>query len=75
MIMSDEKADKMNILSKSIDDIENRIREQYTTLLDIDVILSDDPLIPSTKEMIDKIVLQELNKELNKRFKEILHGE
>ena len=72
--IDNKKTDKMQTLVKSIGDRRKRIKEQHLNILDIDVMLSDDPLIPTTEEMLDKYVEQELLKEIKKEFKVILSG-
>ena len=68
------KTDKMQNLLKSIEDRRNRIKEQHLNILEIDAILSDDPLIPTAEEMLNKYVEQELVKDIKKEFKVILYG-
>ena len=72
--IDNKKNDKINNLSKSINDRRKRIKEQHSSILELDVMLSDDPLIPTTEEMLDKYVEQELLKEVKKVFGEIIDG-
>ena len=72
--IDNKKTDKMQNLLKSIEDRRNRIKEQHLNILEIDAMLSDDPLIPTAEEMLDKYVEQELLKEIKKEFKVILNG-
>lgn len=72
--IDNKKTDKINNLSKSINDRRKRIKEQHSSILELDVMLSDDPLIPTTEEMLDKYVEQELLKEVKKVFGEIIDG-
>ena len=72
--IDNKKADKVQVLALSMDDRRKRIKEQHLSILDIDVNLSDSPLIPTTEEMLNRYVEQELLKEIKKEFKVIISG-
>ena len=72
--IDDKMADKIQALSKSEKDRRLRIKEQHLSILELDVYLSDEPLIPTTKEMLNEYVEQELLKEIKKEFMVIISG-
>lgn len=70
--ITDDNTHKALSLIVSVDDRRNRIREQHLSILEIDVNLSDSPLIPTTEEMLDRYVEQELLKELKAEMKKVI---
>ena len=70
--ITDDNTQKALSLLISVDDRRDRIREQHLSILEIDVNLSDSPLIPTTEEMLDRYVEQELLKELKAEMKKVI---
>ena len=70
---ADKKADELLMLSASINDIKNRIKEQHKQILEIDVLLSDEPLIPTTEEMLEEYAHQEAIKEVFNKIGGIIY--
>ena len=69
----DAKADELSMLVASINDIVLRIKEQHRQILEIDVLLSDEPLIPTTEEMLDEYAHQEAQKEIIEKLGGIIY--
>lgn len=68
-----KKADELLSLKASITDIKNRIMEQHKQILEIDVLLSDAPLIPTPKEMLEEYAYQEAFKEVMSKLGGIIY--
>ena len=71
---NEKTVNKLQDLSNTVNERRKRIKEQYTSLLEMDVMLSDDPLVPTTEEMIDAYVEQELMRELKEEYGVIVRG-
>jgi len=71
---NEKTVNKLQDLSNTVNERRSRIKEQYISLLEIDVMLSDDPLVPTTEEMIDAYVEQELMRELKEEYGVIVRG-
>jgi hypothetical protein len=72
--IDNKMTDKVLDLYNSIGNRRNRIKEQHSNILEIDVMLSDDPLVPTTEEMLNKYVEQELLIEIKREFGVIVSG-
>lgn len=70
--INDDNTQKALSLLVSVEDRRDRIREQHLSILEIDVNLSDSPLIPTTEEMLNRYVEQELLKELKAEMKKVI---
>ena len=70
--VDDKKTDRISMIIASVFDRKNRIIEQHSAILEMDIDLSDDPLIPTPKEMVEKYAEQEAKKEVIKAIKEEL---
>jgi len=68
-----KKADELLILKASIESIKNRIKEQHSTILESDVLLSDMPLIPTPEEMVEAYAYQEAFKEVMDKLGGIIY--
>ena len=64
--------DKIDMIIASVFDRKNRIMEQHSAILEMDIDLSDDPLIPTPEKMVEKYAEQEAKKEVIKAIKEVL---
>ena len=70
--INDKKIDRISMIIASVSDRKNRIMEQHSAILEIDIDLSDDPLIPTPKKIVEKYAEQEAKKEVIKAIKEVL---